>query len=340
MNRIRDEEGISLVALAVTIVILLILVGITFVIADGLLLDNAILASNKTIEASLKEKIEIAWVTLETAYWDELEHDPSRKKQDYFNEKFAETLQVLENVSDVKMTGKIEENTYIMFKHQNKEYAFCISKNGKAKIVNWLKQDIKVGDYVNYPLEYTDVYSEEHYTAQNGWRVIDDGKMKGTSGHVRIISTGIPAKWYYDHRNYENSESAVSNLRDNFEELDLLDSLDGVFMKGKAFKNETLADKISSVSLSDFNYAYNEIYQTNRKADEIIDPGIKDELFYRDKSYYWLATNSMENDKAIYYVSSEEIKESQEFRIGIRPVINLKDDLKGVFESGVWKIIN
>ena len=57
--------------------------------------------------------------------------------------------------------------------------------------------------YVQYNVAYTDVYTETPYTANTGWRLITEipaaNETSGTyEGDIEIISTGIPAKLYYN----------------------------------------------------------------------------------------------------------------------------------------------
>ena len=340
MDMIKNEKGITLVALAVTIIVLLILTGISLIIAHNLIIDKAILASNKTIEALLQEQIEMAWVDVEASYWIDIKNNPNKDKKEYFWEEFPKKLEDLEDLDNVTVNFE-NEITYINLKHKNKDYQFSVSKEGRVNYIVLLKGNVKVGDYVEYPIEYIDVYSKKQYTTINGWRVIDDGVMQGTSGQVRLISSGIPAKWFYDCGQYESSKNAVDDLINNFENLELLDSIDGSFIKGNAFNIETIAEKVTTISLNDLNNIYNKIHNTNRDINDISEIETTDELFYyTEKSYYWLATNSMENDKEIYFVAGEKIRHDFDVRNGIRPVICLKDGLSAIVESGVWKIMN
>ena len=65
----------------------------------------------------------------------------------------------------------------------------------------------------------------------------------------------------------------------------------------------------------------------------------KNDLFYFATGFYWLRTISKQNDKNIYYVRNGIIEEDYNSRMGIRPVIELKEDLKGIIDKNVWKII-
>lgn len=65
---------------------------------------------------------------------------------------------------------------------------------------------IQKGDFVEYNVSYTDASLNYQYTTKNGWRIldyIDNGD--GTYSNVKIISTGIPAKIYYDYAESTNS---------------------------------------------------------------------------------------------------------------------------------------
>lgn len=335
---IKSEKGVSLVGIAVTIIVLLILAGISFAIANNMIINKAIFASNKTEETALKEQIELAWIEVESMYWIKAKSNPRLDKEKHFREEFPKSLKNLEDVKDITIREE-GERRLIKFKNKNNEFTFYISQNGEATCVKLLRGNVKVGDYIEYGIEYIDVYTEKEYTAKNGWRVIDDGKMKGTTGEVRIISVGIPVQWEYDYMKYENNGKAVEELKYNFENINLLNRLDGTYRKGSSFKDERIGEGVTTISLSEFNHAYNEKNKTNRKGEDESSIESKNELFYLDQSYYWLATNSKENDREIYFVSNEKIRKDDDMKNGIRPVICLKENITGFLECGVWKIV-
>ena len=59
MDDWKKKNGISLVALTVTIIILLILTGVTLKITHNSIIDKVILSSTKTAETALQEKIKL-----------------------------------------------------------------------------------------------------------------------------------------------------------------------------------------------------------------------------------------------------------------------------------------
>ena len=99
----------------------------------------------------------------------------------------------------------------------NGTYTTEVSKNGKYKFtivgkiggeeyttiytveVKQYENALKVGDYVEYDVTYTDMYCGHEFTAQDGWRVLESGEENpdGTYSGVKLISTGIPANIDY-----------------------------------------------------------------------------------------------------------------------------------------------
>ncbi len=64
-----------------------------------------------------------------------------------------------------------------------------ISKKCTVKIIDY--------GYVEYGVEYTDVYTETPYTTENGWRILNRKDNGNGTYDLDIISTGIPAGVYY-----------------------------------------------------------------------------------------------------------------------------------------------
>jgi len=193
-----------------------------------------------------------------------------------------------------------------------------------------LKNYVKIGDYVEYPFEYYDIYTGKYYSSSNGWRVIDIDD----SGSIKIISTGIPVEWYY--------EVGDNNIKHNFELLTNLNMYNKELITGKNFKIDGIADKIENLSLADLNNFCNKIYGANREENDTSKLIDSYELFYlpNEFTYYWLSTNDVDDNEKIYYVSHNAIESEKDYRLGIRPVITLKDNWMGIYVNDVWKYIN
>ena len=339
MNVLNKKTGITLVAVVVTIIVLLILAGVTFVILDEFLINKLEIVSSRTEEAFLQEKIEMAFMEVKTAYESEKE-TTSMNKSEYVVYELKKSLE-RDDVEEVMISGTIEEGIKISLKHYNQMYNFKILANGEIKLINPLMGNVKLGDYVEYPIQYVDIYSEKQYTSTNGWRVIDDGVMEGTSGFVKIISTGIPAKWFYDKTEYTSGEEALDILAHHFEESILLDQITEN-VKGSIFRVHKMTKKVTTLTLAEFNNVYNSLYNAKRAPDDRSNLQDEHELLKlkMDEPYfYWLATKE-EGSSKICYVSEEGIYYDADIRVGIRPVIILEDDLNYKLENNVWKIMD
>ena len=73
--------------------------------------------------------------------------------------------------------------------------ATCGSYTAACKVT--VKEAIAIGSYVQYDIPYKDMYTDQEYTATNGWRYLG----KDDSGNQLIVSTGIPAILYYKSNN-------------------------------------------------------------------------------------------------------------------------------------------
>lgn len=94
-----------------------------------------------------------------------------------------------------------------------------VSKTRNVKVVTEVSV---IGDYVNYNVPYTDMYSDTdtnteglqgyNFTATNGWRILSRTKNATDSSKydLKIISTGVPAKLYY-HYNPSSTETENNN---------------------------------------------------------------------------------------------------------------------------------
>lgn len=338
----------SLLSLVVALIVLLILSGTVIAIGNYLIMNRVVSVSAKTAEASLQEKIKMAWLEAETSYYNELENLSNVDKTSYVKQKLVEILKNSYNFGDIVILGDGKEENDLSIRFENEDFEFIISPDGTVNVgkpeeiapEKLLKGNVKIGDYIEYPVEYVDVYSQEKYTASNGWRVIDDGVMEGTSGDVKIISTGIPAKWFHDTVKYENNQIATEALLYDFENVDLY-SRTGEKIEPNCFKVKDLASKITTLTLSDLNTACNALYQTTRTSDDVSLFDDTYHLFRLDSSityYYWLATVKEGTEDKMFYISDRGIQDELKSRMGIRPVIYLKSKLSGEFENNVWKI--
>lgn len=106
----------------------------------------------------------------------------------------------------VTAVGTAEEAVTITAKCTYEGNEYTVPCEVSLKIIKLA--NIKIGDFIEYGIEYKDVY-DYTYSTTNGWRLLnyktdDEGK---TIYDVELISTGVPAKLYY----YSTLYSATGN---------------------------------------------------------------------------------------------------------------------------------
>ncbi len=238
---------------------------------------------------------------------------------------------------------------------------------------------LPIGEYVEYNVSYIDMYvadidinteGNQGFTASNGWRILDvetknaDGSYSG----VKIISTGIPAKLYY---NFQNPESwwgtedqikelygsiqaskqaknvcAATGLIKNFELLPLTANSSGI-KTGNDFKTNK-ALELHNLTLIEMNNAINKINCNNDRKKDELDEFRNYDIFYLrglklfnfgNSAYprYWYATPNLDNDNDLYYCyENGSVNDISMGDLGIRPVITLNSDIYK--EGNIWKI--
>lgn len=332
--KLNDGLGITLISLLITIIVLLILAGISVVIINSIIMDKAFLASTQTIDSLLEESIQMAYIECNSEFLLLNSKGENLDKSDYLIENFSSYLSDSKNIDNVKINQSGENDFEVSFNYKEQEYKYRLTLDGNVHKDFSIKGNLKVGDYIEYPVDYKDVYSNEFYDSNSGWRVIDDGQI---SGKIKIISTGIPAKWLWN----DDINTAIQNLIYNFDELLIRDSSNEI-IEGNFFKVGGIAENVSILTLSEFNNLCNRIYGSNRSEDDISDFPENYDLFYLNNSgaYYWLATNNIEENMLYCVAKNSQILLRDGIRLGLRPVIELNSNINVVFDNSVWKIVN
>lgn len=194
---LKKERGITLIALVITIIVLLILAGVSIATLTG---NNGILtraqeAKESNIKADEEEEISLAWQSLNiTKQKDNLSDeisDEDLKKQLIANGQDEENIEVTGGTGTLKIKYKDTGNSYI------------ITQEGKIG-ENKLSNCVNIGDYIEYKagednkyISYGHTDSEDigngvkdyTFTSSNDtkWRVWDITE----DGNVRIISEDI-----------------------------------------------------------------------------------------------------------------------------------------------------
>lgn len=172
----------------------------------------------------------------------------------------------------------------------NPGYLTHISEKGK----------IRIGDYIEYNVSYSNIYSAygniDQYSTTNGWRILDYGtkNKQGKYEGVKIISTGIPAginfancenNVWFDNNQTDGegyAYAAAAGLRNNFKICPLIQNgstntkNQGYYTNiinndpGSEYNNATgavflttKADDIHVLSLEELNTTMNKINRKN-----------------------------------------------------------------------------
>ena len=197
MKKQKRSNGITLIALVITIIVLLILAGVSIAALGG---QNGIL----TNATEAKRKSEIGDI-IDGARIDINEKQMGKLSPEITEEEFREILEkygTIEGEGELLEQTLVTENGYEIPVKDIWEGPFA----GEEPPTEVL--DLQVGDYVKYNVTYTDVYTGFEFTAENGWRVLDPGinNGDGTVSGLKLISTGIPAKLNYQYSNIQNKE--------------------------------------------------------------------------------------------------------------------------------------
>jgi type II secretory pathway pseudopilin PulG len=129
------NRGITLIALIITIIILLILAGITFSALFG---DNGIIlqaknASDNTKKVSVIEDIELAWNARMSAYYEALAKDSSVSILDFFSREDLEKELKYGTVSYYTIVNGEITFLYTM-NSTEKQYEILINSSGKVSV--------------------------------------------------------------------------------------------------------------------------------------------------------------------------------------------------------------
>lgn len=231
---------------------------------------------------------------------------------------------------------------------------------------DYLVDNVEIGDFVNYPVEYSNVGSHIPYNLTSGWRVIDK-EGNGESGKVKLVSNGIPLNLRYGLKKYN------SGLQTRTEDLytRLTTEKDDIwYYTDSGFSNSTFdmrevfntgfeeTDNIHALSMQEVTKAYNTLQGTDYEFEELLynnDKNVfgyeKQVLDYQEmKKYnenlsekskdllsngmvYWLGDevdNGGRVDSKIYLVDATGYINTgyQNSTLGIRPVITIKAGTK------------
>ena len=130
----KEERGITLIALVITVIVLLIFAGVSISLVVG---NNGVLtqASNAVIEsrkAEAREDVVMAFASAEADYWSEWTKNSSLvKDENYYNSKIPEYLS--KTGTFVSLVYMEQDGTYeVKYNKFGNDYTFIVDQNGNV----------------------------------------------------------------------------------------------------------------------------------------------------------------------------------------------------------------
>lgn len=249
---IKERKGITLIALVITIIVLLILAGVSIamLIGENGILTKANEAKIETEKETAKEIAEMMIMSYKSNYYGDNNNTPIKE---YIIDKISGGS-MLENYNVRYIAGKIA----VFDKNSNSiDDAIISGVLDENANINWnehpnlsdiyddtgLKENfLHVGDFIKYPVYYDNVsYSEGNVAPYTGWRIL---KVEGNE--AIICTAGCPLLYYYSSKS--GSEHTLKNFTVNFFEPIKNDSY---WAKSKFYTTES---KTTLLDLNDIEY--------------------------------------------------------------------------------------
>lgn len=185
------EKGITLIALVITIIVMMILVGVTVTIAtNGGLFDYAGQASSSQRAAMVEEHVNV-WKS--EKLMSKYAGGDTKSASELLDDLYAQNLITEEEKDEANKTGII--------KIKNKEIA--LKSEGKTILELYNEGKIKIGDYLNYEVaegkeyvakaEKTGISGDQTFKTNNNlkWQVLG---VDSKTGGIKLVADGFVTK--------------------------------------------------------------------------------------------------------------------------------------------------
>ena len=271
----KKQKGITLIALVITIIVLLILAGvsISLIVGNNGILNQASTSVVKTREAEAKEEVSVAWASMETDYLAEWTNNTGLVKDtSYIKDKLDKYLAGTGEIVG-ELTYDKEKDTYTLtYKPYDDDlpYEMTISVNGKVNIVGAPSLSEKPGESES-PEEGATSFSE--ITAENYGDYVDYEVDLGIAAAANALSDGSVPKtdWRIFYKSGDNVFLIASDylpsskfpngvfyeqtsLYNGYWEKDNTDSSKLTTGGMVTTNNRFLFTKLSNVTTTNYNY--------------------------------------------------------------------------------------
>lgn len=347
----ESTNGITLISLVVTIVVLLILAGVSInlVLGNNGIIKKAKEAKEQTEIVQLKEKLELSMTNINILYYkDENDSNSNDKTNYYSNKEIFLDNSLIKNEYELidyefydtgKISGKIRANSNNMY------YFSANIENCEVKVVNVKDNDLllenellQIGQYVNYPIRYKDAYINKLYT-NSGWRIIDTGRLSNNSQSIQLISTGIPLKYNWKFSEWGSAMDTANSLRD-FNSLKNIKFENNMNIWPLLDKNYASNIYVADLDILNFSNNSNIDYFDSFSGD-LYALNDLDDLYSNEDIKIWLSSAINENQLRFIRTTGAVSYNYRGSAIqGIRIIITLDKTVKGNFdtETNIWNI--
>lgn len=323
----NKQTGISLIVLMITILVMTIL-------AAAVILN---VGNNNSISNANKLKFQQDLSTMQ----DEVNKYTSEKQVEnlgqYSEESFEsdEMVKLFPSTKNYKDIVKVVKGKIVLTDAAtDNEVAWAlelgIEKEG-TQITGDLYTDVSIGDYVAYPVSYSNITLDGQTETKTGWRVIVKDDNTKT---LKLISAGVPQSIYLygvdgTRSNVFNSlinKYLDSNYATNVGCLSLNEMKQFIEINYKKYSVEI---ENTYVSTSD---PYYDLLVTS------VGYWFKDNVNETGAKYRYFVNNNASLG-SIYLAWEDQDKDGATY--GIRPVVTLQQGLRttGKTEKGVWTIV-
>lgn len=252
----RKQNGITLIALVVTIIVLLLLAGvsITLLIDDNGVLTQATKAVSKTRKAQAEEEVAMAWAAIESEYLTAWTRDESISKEDYYTkERFQSKFNNGSIVGDIEISeqtnseGESTDVISLMYKaNDGLEYSMKIDELGnvEGELSYYFAQKIKpsnYGDLVNY--ESSNGIKEWQVFYNNGENIFLIAKYYVPSGKLPTkagLSYSNPNYWVSTAATVTWTTVVERNIDENLASKYMYEQLKNVSKTNNNYKAATM----------------------------------------------------------------------------------------------------
>ena len=321
----KNKKGISLIVLVITIIVIIILaVAVILTMANNNPIENANKASFQNDLKAMEEEVNL----YESEQYAEANiegnvYTPTTVEGESMVDMFPST-------SGYEYKVKVENGELVIIEtglsEKEKEWASEIGFTiGSVSNLADLYTSVNIGDYVNYPVEYTNAYPED--VTYNGWRVVSK-----SDNVVRLISAGVPdKKLVHGLDGYSNSSLGDFST---YVDSNYATSAESISLK-------VLKEYMPDMDDSRLITAYGTIPEEYR---DLLSCSVPVWLLDTDIDTNWRMRGYISKDATIEtcLLAEGRLGDSpQGATYGIRPVVTLQQGLKttGKDESGAWAIV-